>query len=240
MQLDHTLVIGAGGSGGHLIPPLARLLAYHPNAQASMTIADGDAFEDHNQSRQLCGPNQLGRNKAEAMVELCAAQGLHFISICPRFLDGNGIRQQLNRARQRGDDNLLVITTVDNDATRKAVIEQLLEHPGNWLHVTSGNADNSDGEERISTSTHWHGQWDGEPIGINPALLYPNIAEPSDTIPRHGSCALAAPSAPQLISANALSAVMTLLVIQNALDGRLDPSTSGVYANGRDFKLTFS
>jgi len=235
MHLTHTLVLGAGGSGGQLIPSLARLLAYHPNARASLTIADGDAFEDHNQSRQLCGPSQLGRNKAEAMAELCASQGLDFVRSCPKFLDRNGIRQQLH-----GLDHVLVVSAVDNDATRLAVIEVLESRQGNWLHLTTGNADSSDGESRIATSTHWHGSWDGEPIGLSPALLFPNIAEPTDQIPRQGSCALAAPSAPQLISANALSAVMALLVIQNALDGRLDPTSNSAFANGRDFKFTFS
>jgi hypothetical protein len=235
MHLNHTLVIGAGGSGGQLIPSLARLLAYHPNANASLTIADGDAFEEHNQTRQLCGPDQLGRNKAEAMAELCAAQGLDFIRPCPRFLDANGLRQQLKPA-----GCLLVVSTVDNDATRLAVIEALAERQDNWLHVTTGNADDSDGQQRINSSTHWHGLIDGEAVGLNPALLYPNIAEPSDVIPRQGSCALAAPSSPQLISANALAATMALLVVQNALDGRLDPTCNSAFANGRTFKLSFS
>lgn len=235
IHLDHTLVLGAGGSGGQLIPSLARLLAYHSNARASLTVADGDAYEDHNQSRQLCGPKQLGQNKAIAMAEFCADQGLDFVAACPKFLDGNGIRQQLHSL-----DNVLVISAVDNDATRRAVIDVLEARPGNWLHITTGNADNSDGEQRISSSTHWHGRWDDEVIGISPGLLYPNIAEPTDRIPRQGSCALQAPSAPQLISANALSAVMTLLVVQNALDGRLEPQTNSAFANGRSFKLTFS
>ena len=236
MFIDHTLVIGAGGSGGQLIPSLARLLAYHPRARASLTVADGDAFEEHNQSRQLCGPAQLGRNKAEAMAELCAAQGLDFVQAVPRFLNKDGIRQQLHSL-----DNLLVVSTVDNDATRLAVIEVLESLVNrNWFHLTTGNADDADGQQRITSSTHWHGVTGGEPVGLNPALLFPNIAEPSDVIPKQGSCALAAPSSPQLISANALASTMALLVVQNALDQRLDPQSNSCFANGRSFKLTFS
>jgi hypothetical protein len=234
MHLDHTLVIGAGGSGGQLIPSLARLLAYHPKARASLTVADGDAFEEHNQTRQLCGPSQLGRNKAEAMAELCAAQGLDFVQACPRFLDANGLRQQLKPA-----GCLLVVSTVDNDATRKVVIDVLSERSGDWFHCTTGNS-SAEQDARITTSTHWHGVVDGEAVGLSPALLFPNIAEPSDVIPKQGSCALAAPSSPQLISANALAATMALLVVQNALDGRLDPTCNSAFANGRNFKLTFS
>jgi len=234
MHLDHTLVIGAGGSGGQLIPSLARLLAYHPNARASLTVADGDAFEEHNQTRQLCGPSQLGRNKAEAMAELCAAQGLDFVQACPRFLDANGLRQQLKPA-----GCLLVVSTVDNDATRKVVIDVLSERSGDWFHCTTGNS-SAEQDARITTSTHWHGVVDGEAVGLSPALLFPNIAEPSDVIPKQGSCALLAPSAPQLLSANVLSATMTLLVIQNLLDGKLSPHSNSLFANGRAFKFTFS
>lgn len=236
MYIDSTLVIGAGGSGGQLIPSLARLLAYHPNAADLVTIADGDIFEDRNQERQLCGPSQLGRNKADVLAEYCRSTGLSQVRSIPAFLNRSAIRQATQDANCP-----LVVSTVDNDATRAAVIE-ILEQRGDrsWLHVTTGNADNSDGKSRISTSTHWHGLINGNPVGLSPALLFPNIARPADTIPAQGSCALAAPSAPQLISANALSAVMALLIIQNILDGHLDPTTNSAFANGRSFKLTLS
>lgn len=236
MYVDTTLVIGAGGSGGQLIPSLARLLAYHPSASDSVVIADGDSFEGHNQERQLCGPGQIGRNKADVLAEYCRDIGLTQVRSIADFLDRPAIRRATEQALCP-----LVVSTVDNDATRAAVID-VLEKRGerSWLHVTTGNADNSDGQFRISSSTHWHGVINGNPVGLSPALLFPNIAHPTDAIPAHGSCALAAPSAPQLISANALSAVMALLVIQNILDGQLDPTSNSAFANGRSFKLTLS
>lgn len=235
MFITRTLVIGAGGTGGQLIPSLARLLAYHDNAAASLTIADGDSFEEHNQNRQLCGPTQLGRNKAEAMSDHCHSIGLDAVDHLTDFLDKPALRRLLLRGSFP-----LVVSTVDNDATRAAVIQVLEERDGDWLHVTTGNADNSDGQSRISTSTHWHGVIDGQPIGLSPALLFDNIANPTDDIPAHGTCAANAPSAPQLISANALSAAMALLVIQNLLDGELPTSTHTAFANGRTFKLSLS
>lgn len=235
MYIDRTLVIGAGGTGGQLIPSLARLLTYHPNANSTTFIADGDSFEDHNQERQICGPAQVGRNKAEVMAEFCRDIGLTSVCSVPRFINHDAIRQVLGDACFP-----LVVSTVDNDATRAAIISVLEERTGDWLHVTTGNADNSDGQFRISTSTHWHGVINGQPVGLNPALLFDNIAHPQDTIPSQGSCALQAPSAPQLISANALSSVMALLVIQNVLDDRLDFTANSAFANGRTFKLTIS
>lgn len=235
MFITRTLVIGAGGTGGQLIPSLARLLAYHDNATGLMTIADGDVFEDHNQTRQLCGPEQLGRNKAEVLAEHCRANGLDTVDAIPEFLDKAALRRLLLKGHCP-----LVVSTVDNDATRKAVIDVLEERNGDWIHVTSGNSDDADGAKRINTSTHWHGVVGGQPIGLNPALLFDNIANPSDAMPAAGSCANHAPSAPQLISANALSAAMALLVIQNLLDETLDPTSNSAFCNGRSFKLTCS
>lgn len=235
MFITRTLVIGAGGTGGQLVPPLARLLAYHDNASGAVLIADGDVFEEKNQSRQLCGPDQLGRNKAELLAEHCRANGLDTVDAITSFLDKPALRRLLLKGHCP-----LVVSAVDNDATRKAVIDVLSERQGDWIHVSTGNADDSDGQQRISTSTHWHGVIGEQAIGINPALLFDNIANPTDDIPAHGTCAANAPSAPQLISANALSAAMALLVIQNLLDGRMDPTSNTAYANGRTFKLAFS
>lgn len=235
MFIDTTLIIGAGGTGGQLIPSLARLLAYHPNADSGVIIADGDEFEDHNQQRQICGPAQVGRNKAEVMAEFCRDIGLTTVAAMPTFISKPDLRRMLDRAACP-----LVVSTVDNDATRAAVIEVLEQRTNSWIHVTTGNADNSDGQARISSSTHWHGVIDGEPFGMSPALLFDNIASPQDTIPVHGSCAMQAPSAPQLISANALSSVMALLVVQNILDGHIDATANSAFANGRAFKLSIS
>ncbi|QPN61987.1 ThiF family adenylyltransferase [Synechococcus sp. CBW1004] len=235
MFVDSTIVIGAGGTGGQLIPSLARLLAYHPNAAAHLLIADGDVFEDHNQARQLCGPDQLGRNKADVLAHHCQEIGLCAVRSHPDFLDKAVLRRLLP-----GSTCPLIVSAVDNDATRKSVIDVLQEHQGDWLHVTTGNADDSDGRGRIATSTHWHGVIGGQPIGLSPALLFGNIARPIDAIPAHGTCAAHAPSAPQLISANALSAAMALLVIQNLLDGVMPTSHNSAFANGRTFQLTLS
>jgi hypothetical protein len=44
MRLSRTLILGAGGTGGLLIPSLARLLRYHPNAGTGhpITVVDGE------------------------------------------------------------------------------------------------------------------------------------------------------------------------------------------------------
>jgi hypothetical protein len=70
--------------------------------------------------------------------------------------------------------------------------------------------------------------------------VYPNIENPQDSIPHEGSCALHAPSRPQLIAANFMAASITLMVIQNLLDDQLDVSQSSMFFNVRSLKTSIS
>jgi hypothetical protein len=239
MFINRTIVIGAGGTGGWLIPQLARLLAYHDNASAWLTVVDGDKFEDHNQGRQLCGKQQLGQNKAEAMTQLCFSQGLSEVDMVQSYVARPGIVQLLN-AQARPTASTLLVLAVDNDATRLAAIEACNLCKGDFFFISPGNSGANDPEAAIKGQVLWYGRLDGVDYGLNPALAFPNIEHPQDAIPREGSCAAQAPSAPQLLSANAMAASLTLAVIQNLLDGALDPAHSSVFFNGRTFKQTIS
>lgn len=67
---DTVFIIGVGGTGGYLAAPIARLVAYHEATQnAKVVFIDGDEFEEHNATRQIVGPSQIGLNKARAMVD---------------------------------------------------------------------------------------------------------------------------------------------------------------------------
>jgi hypothetical protein len=151
-------------------------------------------------------------------------------------------KQALTAIRQRdnaqGLDTRLVIAAVDNDATRKMCIDVLLEQPGNFLFVTPGNSDAVNAEKAIKGNVLWFGRIDDKMIGINPAVLFPNIETPNDGIPRKGGCMEEAPSAPQLIAANALAAAYTLTVIQNFLDDCMPYEASHLFFNGRTLSLT--
>jgi len=234
MPFTRTIVIGAGGTGGWLIPQLARLLAYHPATAAWLTVADGDSFEDHNQTRQLCGPDQLGMNKAEAVQIACAQQGLQGVDAFTAYVNRPDILIFMRRQVP------LLVLAVDNDATRLAAIEACRLHSGDFFFISPGNSSAEDPDAAIKGQVLWFGRLGGTDYGLDPALVFPNIEHPQDAVPREGSCATHAPSAPQLLSANALAASLTLAVIQNLLDGSLDPSHSTVFFNGRTFKHTIS
>jgi len=230
MRINSATIIGAGGTGQQLIPSLMRMLQYHPNGTTDIKVYDGDQFEEHNAARQI---HKTG-SKAYQMNALLDQQLL-----APVCEDRYMSKIILQRLRDADNDSLrLVVAAVDNDATRKMCLDVLVENPGNYLFVTPGNSDASDEETDIRGNVLWCGRVDGTEIGINPAVLFPNIERPNDGIPRKGSCAEHAPSTPQLIAANALAAAYTLTVIQNFLDDRMPLQASHLFFNGRTLSLT--
>lgn len=236
MFFSDFFLIGVGGTGGHLAAPLARLIAYHPNTEgAKLTFIDGDSFDESNLNRQIVGQSQLNLNKARAMVDFCAYQGLNENIDCKEdFISASTFIPLLRRAERP-----VIVCSVDNDATRKAIIDAIQNvcSEKEFFFITPGN---SDGVDDVRGQTLWWGRIDNTNVGMNPILAYPNIEQPQDSIPQKGSCSLNAPSRPQLISANFLSAALTLSVIQNLLDGTLNTSQSGMFFNLRNLKTSVS
>ena len=235
MNIDSTHVIGCGGTGGHLVPLLARLLQYHPNANAGLTVHDGDSFEAHNAARQPMGDAAIDQPKANWIQQLCSQQGLT-ITASPHYMD----RARLERLLQRSTGTTCLIAAVDNDATRKLCLDTLEDSSGDWLFITPGNAGADDPINAIRGNVLWYGRVRGVTYGMNPAQVFPNIEQPNDDIPKDGGCMLAQPSSPQLITANAMAATLTLAVIQNVLDDLLPPEASTLFFNGRSFSLSAS
>lgn len=234
-MFDSAFLIGTGGTGGHLAPALCRLLNYHPTtAGVRLMLVDGDSFDKHNAERQLCGHEHVGINKAEAMLDLLLAQGLTNTAAFPAYVNKAAISKLLRRHHCP-----LIVMAVDNDASRKASLEAV-EEAGldGFFWITAGNAGAEDPAAAIRGNVLWWGHLGDTPYGFNPAMAFPNIEEPEDDIPAQGTCAANAPSSPQLISANALSAALTLTTIQNLLDGVLDPGLSTTFFCGRQFKLS--
>jgi hypothetical protein len=234
---DYIFVIGVGGTGGHISAPLSRLISYHPNTQESRVVfIDGDEFEEKNQTRQIVGDAQVGMNKARAMVDFCSYQGLTNVECRENFISTSTFIPLLRRS-----NSPLIVCSVDNDATRLDVINAIqaeCEANGkDFFFITPGN---SDGTETVKGQALWFGRLDGVDVGMNPKIAYPNIETPQDSIPHKGSCALNAPSRPQLIAANFMAAAVTLSVIQNLLDGVLSKEKSGMFFNIRTLAVSAS
>jgi len=208
------------------------LLQYHSKGTKDVTVYDGDQFELHNRERQV----HSSGSKAERLNELLVKQELP--AACVDRYMSKTIMSKLCTSDVATNGVRLVIAAVDNDATRKMCIDTLIETGGDFLFITPGNSDAADPNTDIRGNVLWFGRINGQDIGINPALLFPNIERPTDGIPRKGSCAENAPSTPQLIASNALAAAYTLTIVQNFLDDRMPNEASHLFFNGRTLSLT--
>ena len=66
------VMLGAGGTGGHIAPHLYRLL-YALERPVQFVICDGDIVEEKNLIRQNISPADLGENKAKVLAERYAS-----------------------------------------------------------------------------------------------------------------------------------------------------------------------
>ena len=210
MKIDHAFIIGAGGTGTHLIPPLVRLLHYHEDGTKDVVIADGDSYEESNMTRQLFSERFMGMNKATAMGDQVDFAPLKIVD---EFLDGDKFRILLNQQVEDKNKMILIIMSVDNHATRSMIIKQMDNYGWqNFLILSPGN-DFSHGQV-----VAW-GKKDGEGIFIHPFEKYEELEFPTDHIPGIG-CAEEAVSTPQLITANAAAALCCLFLVSNVLDNK--------------------
>lgn len=234
-MFDKIYVVGTGGTGGYMIPPLTRLIQYHAATRHTVvTVFDGDVFEDKNQARQMMRPDFVGQNKAMAMADFCQQMGLNNINYVDEFIDLQSFVPYLEEATAP-----LIIAAVDNNATRKAIIDaiKLTCTEKDFFFITPGN---SDGVEEVRGQTLWFGRFNGQSYGMDPSTVYPNIQNPEDEIPQAGSCARMQESNPQLITANFRAASSTLDVIQNLLDEKLETNRSALHWNLRNLKTAVS
>ncbi len=111
------LVIGCGGTGGWVIPHLARLI--RSLGVGSLTIADGDTVEVKNLTRQNFVASDVGENKSLALAKRYSAAFGFPIRAIPGFLDD--VRGLMRQAPQ------IVIGAVDKHAARRMIAEFMVQ-----------------------------------------------------------------------------------------------------------------
>ena len=121
MKFNHVFLIGVGGTGSHLVGPLVQLLRYHPDGTNDITLIDGDKYEESNLTRQVFDEDSLGKNKAEVTAKRFR---LETIRVITQYVDQDKFSTILEKTVNK-EDSFLVITAVDNHATRNAVINAL-------------------------------------------------------------------------------------------------------------------
>ena len=83
------VMLGAGGTGGHIAPHLYRLL-YALERPVRFIICDGDIVEEKNLVRQNFTPADLGENKAKVLAERYSSVFGMETEYVPEFIESGG------------------------------------------------------------------------------------------------------------------------------------------------------
>lgn len=139
LKTFNIFIIGCGGTGSHIIPHLARLIAALPDKTTyRLTFVDGDIVEEKNLARQHFIQSDVGKNKAEALAgRYSAAFGLP-ISFREKYIESASDLQNMLQAHKSPP---LIISCVDNVKTR-ALIKDVVDsqqYPVYW--IDTGNED---------------------------------------------------------------------------------------------------
>lgn len=197
-------LIGTGGTGGFAFINLVRLLA---GADVPISICDGDIVEPKNLKRQQFGKYDIDSPKAQALADWASRTILDCppIGVINDYLtDGDEFLAGICLSTP-GDAIPLIISAVDNVATRK-LINQALEDLPEYIAIDSGNHDQG-GQVVLTTNlevTESQGFEVPKQVKLaNMLQVYPEIANVDDKNPGlEQSCDDVVESEPQAMMAN--------------------------------------
>ncbi|MFI3293296.1 MAG: ThiF family adenylyltransferase [Rikenellaceae bacterium] len=211
------VMLGAGGTGGHIAPHLYRLL-YALDRPVRFIISDGDVVETKNLVRQNFIFGDIGENKAQVLAERYSAVFGIETEYIPDFIEDEERLIKLLKPEEwrSGPYNQEVITemviligAVDNNKSRQ-LCHRVFKQAKELIYIDSGNGEHT-GQVvcgiRRANRTYY------KPIGE----LYPDVLEAKDKFPTELSCAEASVSAPQSMAANITAATIVVDMIYNIL-----------------------
>ena len=211
------LMLGAGGTGGHIAPHLYRLL-HALDRPVKVIIADGDIVEEKNLVRQNFIASDLGRNKAQVLAERYASAFGMEVHYIPAFVENEEELTALVRPgkypvgpysyRQTKGLSIL-IGAVDNNRSRQ-LCHRVFQKSDDLIYIDSGNGEYTG---QVVCGIRRKGRTYYKPVGD----IYPDILENTDKFPTELSCAEASLSAPQSIVANIMAATAVVSYVYNIL-----------------------
>jgi len=221
------IMLGAGGTGGHIAPHLYRLL-HSLERYTKVIVCDGDIVEEKNLVRQNFISDDLGKNKAQVLAERYAsAFGLE-VSYIPEFIEDENRLAELvtpdtfrvgSHPHQAVEGLSILIGCVDNNRSRQ-LCHQVFKAAKNLIYIDSGNGEHSG---QVVCGVKRGGRTYHKPIGE----VYPDVLTETDKFPTQLSCAEAAVSAPQSIVANIMAGTAVVSYLYNILVlGKIE--TSGI------------
>ena len=218
------VMLGAGGTGGHIAPHLYRLL-HALDRPVEVIIADGDIVEEKNLVRQNFISCDLGKNKAQVLAERYASAFGMEIQYIPDFIETREKMAALLKPRfsyATPETLTILIGAVDNNKSRQ-LCHKVFNKSDNLIYIDSGNGEFTG---QVVCGVRRKGKTYYKPVGE----VYPDILEDTDKFPTELSCAEASVSAPQSIVANIMAATAVVSYIYNIL----------VFGNIEVKKVTFS
>ncbi|MCU0916966.1 MAG: ThiF family adenylyltransferase [Planctomycetes bacterium] len=142
MRFETIHVIGCGGIGSWLLPPLAKFLDSLDSAERpKLVLWDGDRVEEHNCVRQNFYPSDVGAHKAELLAR---ATGDIYDN-----LDVDCQLRYCGAAHMREFENSLVLAGPDNHKCRDNIL--------NWVAVDGGNSAVIGGNEKSDGTVLYFG-----------------------------------------------------------------------------------
>jgi molybdopterin/thiamine biosynthesis adenylyltransferase len=198
--MHNYVMIGAGGTGTHLLPPLvAYLKSHHSDSEWMLHVVDGDTVEIKNLERQLFRDSDVTLNKAVAAVAPFQDGRIRAVD---KYLDEENIGRLIM-------DEDIVLICADNFTVRKR-IEDHCNTLQNSIVINGGN-------EKWSGSVQLWVRAKGEDLTPRLSFLHPEV---SDIGPDRAAmtCAQAAalPGGEQTIIANLQSAAWMLTALWRA------------------------
>jgi PRTRC genetic system ThiF family protein len=223
------IVIGCGGTGGHLIPNLARFIGVIKSAlPMNLILADGDVVENKNLTRQNFVTGDLGRNKAAVMASRYSrAFGFAITAITKDIEKISDIYEACSEIYY---EPTLIIGCVDNNASRKVINEWFVSDGGDrrgrfW--IDSGNE-----ETTGQVVCGFSGQSQTQSICTpNVFEVFPEMIVDDAKFNSELSCADRAQSAPQNMQTNVTAATIIMNYVQKIMRRQI------INSHGVDFSI---
>lgn len=210
------VIIGAGGTGGYVIPHLYRI-AFTSGRPCRVIIADGDIVERKNLIRQNFAECDIGENKAEVMAERYSEVFGIETEYIPDFIESEEQLCELLDVRGRWNEPKpigILIGAVDNNRSR-VMCHNVFNKLDDIIYIDAGNGEYTG---QVVCGVKQSGQVMSKPA----ARVYPEILTDVEKFPSELSCAERSVSAPQSIAANlfastAIAAMLYYLLIEGDL-----------------------
>lgn len=202
------ILIGAGGTGGYILPHLYRI-AYTSQRKCRVIIIDGDVVEKKNLIRQNFTLCDIGENKAAVMAERYSEVFGIETEYIPNYIENEEELKDLleiNAPYYSGKKPIsILIGAVDNNRSR-VMCNNVFNNLNDIVYIDSGNGEFTG---QVVCGCKINGKVISKPV----AKVFPDILKDIEKFPSELSCAERSVSAPQSIAANvfASTAVSTML-----------------------------